>query len=218
MTASAIGICATRLLAARSSSPLMIEVMTGLSVPSVRLTIPRSSSLSGKGTKILNKNRSSCASGSGYVPSCSIGFCVASTRNGSSSLWLSVPTVTVCSCIASSKADCVFGVARLISSASTRLAKIGPFSNRKLLLPSSFTIMLVPVTSLGIRSGVNWIRLKDSASTLLIVRTSIVFPSPGMPSSSTFPPASIASITCRMTSFCPMMPLPISCSHCMIFS
>ena len=29
--------------------------------------------------------RSSCASGSGYVPSCSIGFCVASTRNGSGS-------------------------------------------------------------------------------------------------------------------------------------
>ena len=29
--------------------------------------------------------RSSCASGSGYVPSCSIGFCVASTKNGSGS-------------------------------------------------------------------------------------------------------------------------------------
>ncbi len=27
--------------------------------------------------------RSTCASGSGYVPSCSIGFCVAKTRNGS---------------------------------------------------------------------------------------------------------------------------------------
>ena len=35
-------------------------------------------------------------------------------------------TVTWCSCIASSSADWVFGVARLISSASTRLAKIGP--------------------------------------------------------------------------------------------
>ena len=30
--------------------------------------------------------RSSCASGSGYVPSCSIGFCVASTKNGSGSV------------------------------------------------------------------------------------------------------------------------------------
>ncbi len=34
--------------------------------------------------------RSSCASGSGYVPSCSIGFCVASTKNGSGS-WYVVP-------------------------------------------------------------------------------------------------------------------------------
>ena len=33
----------------------------------------------------MNMKRSSCASGSGYVPSCSIGFCVASTKNGSGS-------------------------------------------------------------------------------------------------------------------------------------
>ena len=32
-----------------------------------------------------NMKRSSCASGSGYVASCSIGFCVASTKNGSGS-------------------------------------------------------------------------------------------------------------------------------------
>src|SRR5205823_3882576 len=37
-----------------------------------------------------------------------------------------VPTVTVRSCIASSSALCVLGVARLISSARTRFAKIGP--------------------------------------------------------------------------------------------
>ena len=35
---------------------------------------------------MLNMKRSSCASGSGYVPSSSIGFCVAKTWNGSSSL------------------------------------------------------------------------------------------------------------------------------------
>ena len=34
----------------------------------------------------MQKKRSSCASGSGYVPSCSMGFCVARTRNGSASL------------------------------------------------------------------------------------------------------------------------------------
>src|SRR5438477_160792 len=32
-----------------------------------------------------NMNRSSCASGSGYVPSCSMGFCVANTKKGSGS-------------------------------------------------------------------------------------------------------------------------------------
>ena len=32
--------------------------------------------------RTLSRKRSSCASGSGYVPSCSIGFCVASTMNG----------------------------------------------------------------------------------------------------------------------------------------
>src|SRR5665811_2096904 len=29
----------------------------------------------------MNMKRSSCASGSGYVPSCSMGFCVAKTKN-----------------------------------------------------------------------------------------------------------------------------------------
>ena len=37
--------------------------------------------------------------------------------------------VTRCSCIASSSADCVLGGVRLISSASTMLAKIGPGAN-----------------------------------------------------------------------------------------
>ena len=47
----------------------------------------------------------------------------------------SCATVTDCSCIASSSADCVLGVARLISSASTMLAKIGPRWNSKRLPP-----------------------------------------------------------------------------------
>jgi hypothetical protein len=70
--------------------------------------------------------RSSWASGSGYVPSCSIGFCVASTRNGSASLNVCPPIVTCFSCIASSSADCTLAGARLISSARITLAKIGP--------------------------------------------------------------------------------------------
>ena len=79
--------------------------------------------------------RSSCASGSGYVPSCSIGFCVASTKNGSGSACVCPAAVTACSCIAWSSAACVFGGARLISSASTTFAKIGPRTNLKLRRP-----------------------------------------------------------------------------------
>ena len=74
-------------------------------------------------------------------------------------------TVTWCSCIASSREDWVFGVARLISSASTRLAKIGPGWNLKTRLPPSSTRMLVPVMSAGMRSGVNWIRLNVQSMT-----------------------------------------------------
>ena len=60
------------------------------------------------------------------MPSCSIGFCVASTRNGSGSGYVVSPIVTWRSCIASSSALCTLAGARLISSARTRLAKIGP--------------------------------------------------------------------------------------------
>ena len=53
------------------------------------------------------------------MPSYSIGFAVASTWNGSGSGNVSPSTVTWRSCIASSRADCVFGGVRLISSASS---------------------------------------------------------------------------------------------------
>ena len=89
-------------------------------------TISISSFKLGLGTTSLNINLSICASGNGYVPSCSIGFCVASTKNGSFSFLDSPITVTVCSCIASSNADCVLGVALFISSANIMLLNIGP--------------------------------------------------------------------------------------------
>ena len=41
------------------------------------------------------------------------------------------PTVTCCSCIASSSAACVFGGVRLISSARMMLANIGPGNERE---------------------------------------------------------------------------------------
>src|SRR5205814_126561 len=50
--------------------------------------------------------RSTCASGSGYVPSDSIGFCVAMTRNGCGTGYVVCPIVTCRSCITSRSADC----------------------------------------------------------------------------------------------------------------
>ena len=69
--------------------------------------------------------------------------------------------MTLCSCIASSSAACVFGGVRLISSARIMFAKIGPCRNTKCRRPVSGSSckMSVPVISEGIRSGVNWMRL-----------------------------------------------------------
>ena len=71
-------------------------------------------------------NRSTWASGRAYVPSVSIGFWVASTRNGSGTLWVSWPIVTWRSCITSSSALWTLAGARLISSARSRFVKTGP--------------------------------------------------------------------------------------------
>ena len=60
------------------------------------------------------------------------------------------------SCMDSNRADWVLGVARLISSARIILLKTGPGWNWNLFRPSlSSIIILVPVISAGIRSGVN---------------------------------------------------------------
>ena len=68
--------------------------------------------------------------------------------------------MTRCSCIASSSALCVFGVARLISSARTMFAKIGPFAKLEPLAArrASSSMTVVPRMSAGMRSGVNWMR------------------------------------------------------------
>ena len=59
-----------------------------------------------------------------------MGLRVAKTWNGSGSECVCVPTVTRRSCIAWSSAACVFGGVRLISSARTRLWKMGPGRKR----------------------------------------------------------------------------------------
>jgi hypothetical protein len=121
--------------------------------------------------------RSSCASGSGYVPSYSIGFCVARTRNGRSSGRVTPSLVTCRSCIASSSAAWVFGGARLISSARRRLVKIGPGRNSNSVV--RWSKIDAPVTSDGIRSGVNWIRANSMLATCAKERAIRVFASPG---------------------------------------
>ena len=94
----------------------------------IRRTISISSAMLGCPTSTFIRNRSRCASGSGYTPSDSIGFCVASTRNGRGSGYVVPPMLTCRSAITSSSADCTFAGARLISSASTRFANTGPSS------------------------------------------------------------------------------------------
>ena len=76
--------------------------------------------------------RSSWASGSGYVPSYSMGFCVAMTMNGRTIGCVTLSIVACRSSMHSRRLAWVFGEDRLISSASTMLAKIGPGRNSKL--------------------------------------------------------------------------------------
>ena len=83
-------------------------------------------------TERRRRKRSSCDSGSGYVPACSWGFWVASTMNGSGRRRGAPSTETWASAIASSRQLCVRGVVRLISSARTRFANSGPGLKTKL--------------------------------------------------------------------------------------
>ncbi len=107
----------------------------------------------------------------------SIGFCVAITRNGVASTWVVPSTVTWCSSIASSRADCVLGEARLISSARTMLAKIAPGRNSKSRV--SWLNTETPVTSLGRRSGVNCMRRTVTPRVRARLLASMVLPTPG---------------------------------------
>src|SRR5215218_1930582 len=155
----------------------------------------------------LNMKRSSCASGSGYVPSSSIGFCVARTKNGRSSPYVRPAAVTWYSCIASSSAACVLGGVRLISSARMICAKTGPLTNRRLRTPPSSSRISVPVMSAGMRSGVNWIRLKLRSRISASVFTSSVFASPGTPVIRQWPPVKSAIRIWSTTASCPTITL-----------
>ncbi len=68
----------------------------------------------------------------------------------------------------------------------------------------------MPVMSAGIRSGVNWIRLNVQSMTSAIVRTSIVLPRPGTPSSRTWLLARRPVRVWRTSSRWPTMTRPTS--------
>jgi len=110
---------------------------------------------------------------------------VAITRNGGASSCVTPSTVTRRSAIASSKADWVRGVVRLISSASTIWAKTGPRRNSNSAVFGLNTE--APVTSVGSRSGVHWIRLNEQPTLLASARANMVLATPGTSSSSTCP-------------------------------
>src|ERR1700694_216972 len=106
-----------------------------------------------------------------------MGFWVAITMNGESSGYVVPSTGTWFWAMASRSADGVLGDARLISSPSTMLEKMGPGRKSKSLVDRLYT--LPPTTSDGSRSGVNWTRPKlhliDMANDLAM----LVLPTPG---------------------------------------
>ena len=186
------------LAAIRSSGLQTSPISSRGSAAIKRRRIFISSSLSGSPRESLMRKRSSWASGSGNVPLVSTGFCVAMTKNGSSSFLVSPSTVTCRSSIHSRRPDWVLGVARLISSARRMLVKTGPLRNSN--FPLSLFQIERPVTSDGRRSGVNWILMNRPPTDLARAFASVVFPVPGRSSRRTWPPARSAMTLRRVVS------------------
>ena len=112
--------------------------------------------------------------------------------------------------MASSSADCVFGGVRLTSSASSTLVNTGPASKRQRRSPDagSSSRMSVPVTSAGMRSGVNWMRLKSRPRAWASARTIRVLAVPGNPVIRQCPPTRTVIRSCSMTASWPTMTRP----------
>lgn len=133
------------------------------------------------------RKRSNWASGKGKVPWYSTGFWVAMTRNGSGRAWVLPSMLTWPSLIASSRADWVFGVERLISSARRTWLKMGPGLKSKLPPLGSNTDR--PRMSEGRRSLVNWMRRKLTPKERASATPSKVLPIPGTSSMRRWPRA-----------------------------
>ena len=109
---------------------------------------------------------------------------------------LTPSTVTCLSCMASSRADCVLGVALFISSANKIFVIIGP--STKVNASSFWLYILSPVISAGKRSGVNCILENFPSMEDAMTFASVVFPVPGVSSKSTCPPATSVVMTRSM--------------------
>ena len=163
-------------------------VVTAVSVSSGRPSrcarkMPSSVSAVGYPSDKRTKNRSICASGSGNTPWNSTGFSVASTMNSFGSAWRSPSSDTWRSSIASRRALCVRGEARLISSANSTCVNTGPLriSNSPVFALNTAP----PVTSAGSKSGVNWMRAKSAPTAVASAFAIVVLPVPGTSSIST---------------------------------
>ena len=110
----------------------------------------------------------------------------------------------------SRRADCVLGEARLISSPSTMLAKMAPGLNSK--SRCSWLKTLTPVTSVGKRSGVNWMRRNEQSMDRAIAFASIVLPTPGTSSMRRCPSATSATSASRISAFFPRTTRSTLCS------
>ena len=139
-----------------------------------------------------SRKRSSCASGSGYVPSYSIGFCVASTRNGRGERVGDAVDgdLALLHRLEQRRLGLRRGAVDLVGEEQVRedRARAGTRSS-----PCAGSKTDEPVTSDGIRSGVNWMRAKRQRRSRW--RTSgraASWPRPGTSSSSTWPSASSA--------------------------
>src|SRR6476620_9113527 len=130
-----------------------------------------------------------------------MGFWVAITMKGRGRTYVCPSTVTCPSSMHSSRADWVFGDARLISSPTTTLAKMAPGRNSK--SRTSWLKTLTPVMSLGSRSGVNCTRRTEQSIERARVLASMVLPTPGTSSSRRCPSASSTVMAVRTTSGLP---------------
>ena len=82
-------------------------------------------------------------------------------------------------------------------------AKSGPGTKRNSRRPATSSMTLVPVMSLGIRSGVNWMRRKVRDVISAMQETIIVLARPGTPTIRQWPRAKMQATICRSTCSCP---------------